>query len=138
MNDIIEADQVSAGRNEGYMTKFHGRPVKRYCQILEIEDNPELIRKYRECHSEGNAWQEILDGIREVGILEMELYIVGNKVVMIVETDPDFDWDSAMSRLANLPRQQEWEAFVAQFQGCDPAATSAGKWTLMDRMFYLY
>ncbi len=123
---------------EGYPVKSYREPVKRYCQILETTDNPELIRLYRECHSCGKAWKEILEGIRSVGILEMELYIHGNKVVMIVETPLDFEWESAMAKLATLPRQAEWEAYVAQFQGCDANATSAQKWQLMDRMFYLY
>ena len=113
-------------------------PVKRYCQILEIENNPELIRLYRECHSEAKHWKEIRDGIREVGILEMELYIVDNRVVMIVETPLDFDWGTAMERLAGLPRQAEWEEFVSQFQGCSPEETSDRKWTMMERMFRLY
>lgn len=124
--------------SSGYPVKEYRRRVKRYCQFLEISDNPELIRLYRECHTREKQWKEIRDGIREVGILEMELYITGNKVCLIVETGMDFDWDSAMARLASLPRQTEWESFVATFQGCSPFATSAGKWTLMDRMFYLY
>lgn len=68
----------------------------------------------------------------------MEMYITGNRVFMIVETPLDFDWDTAMKRLASLPRQAEWENFVATFQGCNPDSTSAEKWTLMERMFYLY
>jgi L-rhamnose mutarotase len=43
-----------------------------------------------------------------------------------------------MARLATLPRQAEWEAFVAQFQKCDPNATSDGKWMMMQRIFHLY
>ncbi|MDE7418643.1 MAG: L-rhamnose mutarotase [Muribaculaceae bacterium] len=123
---------------DGYTVKGYSEPVKRYCQILEITDNPEMIRLYRECHSREKSWKEIRDGIRSVGILEMELYIYGNKVVMIVETPLDFDWKIAMKKLAGLPRQAEWEAFVAQFQGCDANVTSDQKWQLMDRMFYLY
>lgn len=57
---------------------------------------------------------------------------------MIVETPLDFNWDEAMERLAGLPRQAEWESFVAAMQGCDPNATSDQKWQLMERMFYLY
>ncbi len=123
---------------DGYPIKSYREPVKRYCQILEVSDNPELIRLYRECHSRSNAWKEIIDGIRSVGILEMELYIFENKVVMIVETPLDFEWKSAMAKLATLPRQAEWEAYVAKFQGCDANATSDQKWQLMERMFYLY
>lgn len=123
---------------EGYPVRRYGRPVKRYCQCLEISDNPGIIELYRKCHSRESHWKEIRDGIRSVGILEMELYISGNKVFMIVETGLDFDWESAMARLATLPGQAEWESFVAALQGCDPNASSAQKWTLMDRMFYLY
>jgi L-rhamnose mutarotase len=57
---------------------------------------------------------------------------------MIVETPLDFDWDSAMARLATLPRQQEWEDYMAIFQDCAEGATSDEKWQMMDRMFYLY
>lgn len=123
---------------DGYSVKRYDRPVKRYCQCLEIADNPEMIKLYKDCHNRDNHWKEIRDGIRSVGILEMELYISGNKVFMIVETEIDFDWESSMVRLAGLPRQAEWESFVACLQGCDPKVSSAQKWTLMDRMFYLY
>ena len=57
---------------------------------------------------------------------------------MIVETLPDFEWDKAMAELAALPHQASWEALVSRFQQCDPSATSSQKWTLMDRIFYLY
>ena len=123
---------------EGYKVKEYGMPVKRYCQFMEISSNPELITAYRECHSREKAWKEILDGIRSVGILEMDMHIIDNKVLMIVETPLEFDWDSAMAKLATLPRQAEWEAYVAVLQGCDPNATSAEKWRLMERMFCVY
>ena len=88
--------------------------------------------------SEAEAWPEIRAGIREVGILEMEIYILGTRLFMIVETPLDFDWETAMARLATLPRQAEWEAYMSIFQQADATATSAEKWQLMDRMFYLY
>ncbi len=123
---------------EGYPVRMYGRPAKRYCQVLEISDKPDLIARYKECHSEESHWKEIRDGIRSVGILEMELYIHGNKVFMIVDTEIDFEWNEAMKRLSTLPRQAEWEAFVSELQECDPDATSDQKWELMERMFYLY
>ncbi len=84
------------------------------------------------------AWPEIAAGIRQVGILEMEIYLHGRRMTMIVETPEDFQWDEAMARLATLPRQEEWEAFTAQFQECPADAPSAEKWQLMERIFHLY
>ena len=125
-------------KTEGYKVREYHGPVKRYCQTMDLRDNAELIRKYKEAHDRDHFWDEIKQGIRSVGILEMEIYILGTRLFMIVETPLDFDWDSAMVRLATLPRQEEWETYVAQFQQCNESATSDEKWRMMERMFYLY
>lgn len=125
-------------KTEGYKVKNYSQPVKRYCQTLSLRDNPELIEAYRKAHSKEESWPEIRAGIREVGILEMEIYILGSKLFMIVETPLNFDWDKAMAKLATLPRQAEWEEYVAKFQQCAEGATSDEKWQMMERMFYLY
>ncbi len=68
----------------------------------------------------------------------MEIYLCGNRLFMIVETPLDFDWDTAFSRLAGLPRQAEWEEYMSVFQQADPGASSAEKWQLMERIFHVY
>ena len=123
---------------EGFSIRQHPVPVKRYCRTMNLKDDKALIAEYVKRHSPSEAWPEIRAGIREVGILEMEIYILDNRLFMIVETPLDFDWDSAMDRLATLPRQQEWEDFMAIFQDCQEGNTADEKWKMMDRMFYLY
>ena len=123
---------------KGYIQKLSDCKTKRYVQYMEIVDDPEMISMYRKWHSEEHHWKEIRDGIRAVGILEMELYFIGNHLTMIVDTPIDFDWEEAMQRLATLPRQKEWEAFVAKFQGCAATARSDEKWQPMERIFHLY
>lgn len=122
----------------GFPTKHHSIPVKRYCRTMNLKDNPVLIAEYIKRHSQEESWPEIRQGIRDVGILEMEIYILGNSLFMIVETPLDFDWETAMARLATLPRQQEWEDFMAIFQDCKKGDTANEKWKMMERMFYLY
>lgn len=109
--------------------------MKRYCQTLELANDEELIRKYVEVHS--HVWREVMDGQREVGILDMQIYRYRNRVFMICDTIDDFDWERDMARLAKLPRQAEWEAYVAQYQGCDPSLPSASKWHLMEQIYQL-
>ena len=125
-------------KTKGYSQKQYNTPTKRYCQTLELKDNPELIQEYVKRHSEIYHWHEVRDGIRYVGILEMEIYLLGTKLFMIVETPLDFEWDTAFKKLANLPRQAEWEEYMSIFQQADAGVTSSEKWTLMDRIFYLY
>lgn len=123
---------------EGYQQRQYGQAVKRYCQTLDLRDNPELIREYRSRHSSERVWPEILEGIRQVGILEMEIYIIGTRLFMIVETPIDFNWEEAMQRLSTLPRQAEWEDYMSQLQQAAPGLSSAEKWRPLERMFYLY
>lgn len=123
---------------KSYPVKEYRQPVKRYCRTLDLRDNAVLIDEYRHRHSEGQIWPAVIEGIREVGILEMEIYILDTRLFMIVETPPDFDWDTAMERLATLPRQQEWEDYMSIFQQAAPGSTSAEKWRPMERMFHLY
>ena len=90
---------------QGYPSRLHPVPVKRYCRTMDLKSDDALIREYVLRHSQGKLWPEILEGIRSVDILEMEIYILGSRLFMIVETPLDFDWDSAMARLATMPRQ---------------------------------
>lgn len=122
----------------GTPVKTYRLPVKRFCQTLDLRDNPDLIATYRRLHSRESIWPEILQGIREVGILEMEIYLLGTRLFMIVEMPQELEWDEVMSRLATLPKQAEWEALTAQYQQAEATATSDAKWKMMERIFHLY
>ena len=101
--------------------------------MLTLVDNLEMIKKYVEAHA--NVWPEVIQGQREVGILDMQIYRNGRQLFMICDTVDEFDWDRDMAKLATLPRQAEWEAYVSQFQGCKVDARSDEKWKLMERIF---
>jgi L-rhamnose mutarotase len=128
----------STDKKNGYTRKNFQQPVKRYCQTLDLKDDPDLIKEYVKRHSKMYSWPEIREGIRSVGILEMEIYHIGTRLFMIVETPMDFEWDNAFERLAKLPRQSEWEEYMSIFQQAEANAASSEKWKLMDRIFYLY
>ena len=110
---------------------------KRFCKTLSLEDDPELIKEYKKVHAPGATWPEITRGMIEVGILDMEIYISGNKLFMIMDTVPEFDHDRAMTELATKPRQSEWEAFVSKFQKTSSKASADEKWTLLERIYKL-
>lgn len=109
--------------------------VKRFCKTMELKNDETLIKKYKEAHAKGAAWPEITNGMREVGILDMEIYLLGNRLFMIMDTVADFDHDKAMAELAVKPRQSEWEEKMAQFQDTSKEATAAEKWQLMELIY---
>lgn len=122
----------------GYVSKSYPFKTKRYFKTLTLADDPKLIEEYKLLHSKEKSWKVIRDGIRSVGILEMELFIYGTTVCMVMETALDFNLESAMEKLSTLPKQQEWEDLVSVVQNASAGKTSADKWHLMERFFYLY
>ena len=72
---------------------------------------------------------------RFVQILEL---VDSPEIISEYRRMPDnIDFDTAMSRLAVLPRQQEWEEFVGRCQKCKSGSTSAEKWKRMTCIFEL-
>ncbi|MGD0341245.1 MAG: L-rhamnose mutarotase [Bacteroidales bacterium] len=121
----------------GYSKTTKVPVYKRYCKVLKLQENPELIKKYIEVHRPENIWPVISKGIREVGIIDMEIYIKDNIAFMIMDTVPDFDHDKAMKRLATLSKQKEWEEYVSQFQNAGDKSDTPEKWEIVKRIYCL-
>ena len=120
-----------------FISKREYTSYKRYCKTLALEDDLQLIEEYRKVHAPGNTWSEITQGMIDVGILDMEIYLLGNRLFMIMDTIAEFDHDRDMAELATKPRQSEWEAFVSRFQLTSAEATADEKWQLMERIYKL-
>jgi L-rhamnose mutarotase len=95
------------------------------------------MEAYKKAHAPGAVWPEITQGMKDVGILDMEIYLAGTRLFMIMDTVPDFDHDRAMEELAGKPRQSEWERAMARFQQSTPEASADEKWVLMERIYKL-
>lgn len=78
--------------------------MKRYCQTLELVGNSQMIESYIEAHR--HVWPEIQEGIRSVGILDMQIYRLERRVFMIMDTTDDFDFVVDNARLAPCPARQ--------------------------------
>lgn len=77
--------------------------MKRYSQGLTLVADEEIIRQYVEVHS--HVWPEVIVGRREVGILDMQIYLHGRDLFLIMDTEYEFVFAKDMSRLATLSRQ---------------------------------
>jgi len=108
---------------------------KRYCKSLELRDDPALIEQYKKLHAMGAGWPEVTAGMKEVGIIDMEIYISGTTLFMIMDTKSDFNHERAMAKLATLPRQAEWEALVSRYQNTRSDTSAKEKWRLIERIY---
>ena len=111
------------------------KTFKRFCKHIKLKDDPKLIEEYKKLHSRGACWPEITEGMKQVGIIDMEIYIAGTNLFMIMDTKPDFDHEKAMAQLAKLPKQSEWEALVSKYQETNHNASAGEKWRVLERIY---
>jgi len=111
------------------------RMNKRYCLTLDLEDDPALIAEYRRHHKK--IWPEITASIKEAGIVDMEIYLLGTRMFMIMEVNERFSFDAKARTDRANPKVREWEELMWKFQQPLPAAKPGEKWLLMERIFNL-
>jgi L-rhamnose mutarotase len=111
--------------------------MNRLCFACDLKDDPQAIAKYKEYHKSENAWPEITNSIRDAGILYMEIYLIGNRLFMIMEVGDGYDALKKEEIDANNPKVQEWESLMSTFQESVPWASEGQKWTPMNRIFKL-
>ena len=107
----------------------------RYCLALDLKDDPALIAEYERYHK--RIWPDIEASIRESGITEMEIYRLGNRLFMIMETDNTFSFDAKAAADAANPIVQKWEKMLWTYQQALPMAKPGEKWLLMENIFTL-
>jgi L-rhamnose mutarotase len=111
--------------------------MKRYCLATDLINDNDLIAQYEKWHAPGNVWKEIVDSIRDSGILNMEIYRIDNRLFMIMETTDDFSFEKKANLDASNPKVQEWEQLMWNFQQSLPNAQPGEKWVLMNKIFQL-
>ena len=111
--------------------------MKRYCFALDLVDDPALIMEYEHWHKAENCWPEIKKSILHAGITQMEIYRTGNRLFMIMDTDPSFSFEKKSAMDKANPKVQEWEQLMWKFQSAIPWAKEGEKWLLMDNIFQL-
>ncbi len=107
----------------------------RYCLTLDLKDDPILIAEYKKYHQ--NVWPEIKQSIKNAGIMEMEIYLIGNRMFMILEGNERFSFEEKARMDLNNPKVQEWEKLMWKFQQATRWAGPGEKWTQMDCIFKL-
>jgi len=109
--------------------------MRRYFFALDLQDDPVLIAEYEQIHRQ--VWPEILESIRDAGITQMQICRIGNRLVMLMETDDQFSFERKAEMDAANPVVQKWEQLMWKYQKALPFAKEGEKWVLMDKIFDL-
>lgn len=110
---------------------------RRYCLAAELKDDPLLIEEYKRYHAPGQAWPEITDSIKSAGIEELEIFIVGNRLFMIMEVNDHFDFEEKAIADEESAKVQEWEALMWKYQVPMKWAKPGEKWLMTELIYKL-
>jgi len=109
--------------------------TKRYCLTLDLKDDPQLSAEYRRYHQK--IWPEITKSIRGAGIEDMEIYLLGTRMFMVMEVNDKFSFAAKAKADGANPKVREWEELMWKFQKPLPEAKPGEKWMVMERIFKL-
>lgn len=121
----------------GKLGRLNSIQMEKHCLCLDLKDDPKLIEIYKQYHAPGNAWPEIMESIRSAGIENMEIYLAGNRMFMIMVVNEHFDREKKAKADATNEKVQEWEELMWKFQQALPFAKPGEKWVQMERIFSL-
>jgi L-rhamnose mutarotase len=109
--------------------------TKRYCLTLDLKDDPKLIAEYKRHHEK--IWPEITRSIKDAGIVDLEIYLLGTRMFMIMEVNEQFSFEAKEKSDSENPKVYEWEELMWKFQQPLPIAKPGEKWMLMEKIFKL-
>jgi L-rhamnose mutarotase len=108
---------------------------RRFCLTLDLKDDRKLIAEYKRYHEK--VWPEITESIKDSGIEDMEIYLLGTRMFMIMDVSDAFSFDKKAKADKQNPKVQEWEDLMWKFQQALPQAKKGEKWLRMERVFKL-
>ena len=109
--------------------------LERYCFTLDLKDDDRLIREYEAHHAK--LWPEVLQSFEDAGIVHLEMYRTGTRVIMLFDVNDEFSFEKKNRIDRESPVIQKWEALMGQYQQAMPGALADEKWVLMKRIFKL-
>ena len=109
--------------------------MKRHCFALDLKDDPELILAYKAHHKK--VWPEIIKSIKDAGIEKLDIFLVENRLFMIMETHASFSFEAKQKADESNPKVQEWESLMWKYQQALPKAEAGEKWKIMEHIFEL-
>jgi L-rhamnose mutarotase len=104
-------------------------------QVLAIDLKDDSVADaYREYHR--RVWPEVLESLRASGVHDLQIYLLGRRLVMIADLEDGADLRRAFAtRIASHPRVAEWERLMMSMQQPAPGAADGEWWAAMEPVF---
>ncbi len=107
--------------------------MQTYGLTLCLRDDPEKIATYRRYHQA--VWPQVTARLRECGIQRMQIFLLGLRMFMYLQTNDDFDPSRDFARINEDPTSQRWNELMADLQARAPEASPNEWWANMELVF---
>jgi L-rhamnose mutarotase len=109
--------------------------TKRYCLTLDLKNDPKLIAEYKRHHE--TIWPEITKSIKDAGIVDLEIYLLGTRMFMVMDVNDKFSFVAKGKADSENQKVREWEELMWKYQQALPTAKPGEKWLLMEKIYEL-
>ena len=110
--------------------------MSRYVFTVRLKDEPGVVETYVRHHRD--VWPEVQASLRHVGVEQMDIYLLGRTLVMVVEMRSGIDYPTAFtSHASSSPRVVEWERLMKSLQEPSAEAPAGEWWAVMQPVFHL-
>lgn len=104
------------------------------CLMLDLHDDEQAIQEYERLHQQ--VWPEVEAQFAEYGVVSIDIYRLGTRLCMVMETDDDrFDAAAFQQAQHDDARVQEWETLMWRFQAPTPWTPAGEKWVEAKRIY---
>lgn len=103
---------------------------------LNLKDDPQAVEKYKSYHQK--VWPEVEAALKSIGIVSMQIFLIGRKLFMYMETIDEFKPERDFAQYLEAdPRCRQWDELMHNYQEPIPEAGEDEWWALMEPVYRL-
>ena len=110
--------------------------IKRYCWMGDLQEDEDLIEEYKE-EMESELWKRVCEIMKERGVLDYEIYQFQNRLLMIVETELDFNVVEFGREIGEMDEVRQWAGRMDRYFQTIEGYEDSGWWVFLDRIYKL-
>jgi L-rhamnose mutarotase len=114
---------------------FNHVAAKEIVMMVNLKNDSAIIQRYEAYHAA--AWPEVTEASKAAGFVKINIYRLGNRIVMVLTVPENWDAQEGSQRyLSYSPRVKEWVDTMAAMQEVSPEAPEGSNgWSPMKRIY---
>lgn len=109
----------------------------RYCFTIDLKDDDRLVSDFIRNYKQGVVLTEAVENMQPSHMLEMGIYAVDNRLMLLLEVNEAFDIEKDFKTIRMLPEKNEGSELLSTFQQQMRLAKPDEQCALMQQIYNL-